>query len=101
MEHLTQRNPRSSRADLYQRELQRAHQELDEERHKPLGFFDDLLNLLCWIETPEERLHKNRLASVTLGEVGRRSQRAFEAAPTAGWAGRLAQRMVLALARAK
>lgn len=92
---------RPSRADLYRRELETAHQELDEEKHKPLGFFDDLLNLLCWIETPEERLHKNRLASITLGEVGRSSQGAFAAAQAPGRVGGLARRMVLALAKAK
>ena len=84
-------HPPANRVELYQRELERAHRELDEEKHKPLGFFDDLLNLLCWIETPEERLHKNRLASVTLGEIGRGGQGASS----------LAKRVVLALAKAK
>lgn len=63
-------DPGQSRLDRYQRALEGAHRELEEEKHKPLGFFDDILNLLCWIETPEERLHKNHLAKVTMNELG-------------------------------
>ena len=101
MEHHITSDLHPNRAGLYQKELERARRELDEEKHKPLGLFDDMLNLLCWIETPEERLHKNRLASVTLGEVGRKSQGAFAAAPASGMMSGLAQRMLLALAKAK
>ena len=52
--------PNDHKAGLYQRELERARQELDEERHRPLGFADDIKTLFGWFETPEERVHRNR-----------------------------------------
>ncbi len=55
-------DPNQRRLERYRRDLERAEQELEEEKHKPLGLYDDLVNLLCFIETPEERLHKNRQA---------------------------------------
>ena len=82
------------RLDRYRNDLADAHRELHEEQHKPLGLFDDMLNLLCWIETPEERLHKNRLAKITIEEVGSRE------APAPKVRG-LAKRVLLALAKAK
>ena len=54
------KGPGDHRAWLYQQELDRAKTELDEERHRPLGFLDDIKNLFGWIETPEERVSRNR-----------------------------------------
>lgn len=86
-------DPDQSRLDQYRQDLEEAQRELEEEKHKPLGLFDDMLNLLCWIETPEERLHKNQLAKITVNEVGGGSQE------TSG--PNLAKRVLLALAKAK
>jgi len=52
--------PDSYKSMIISQELERAKSELDAERHKPLGFMDDIKNLFGWIETPEERLHRNR-----------------------------------------
>ena len=103
-------DPKQGRLTRYRKDLDDAQRELEEEKHKPLGLFDDMLNLFCWIETPEERLHKNRLAEITIREVGRGSQEtsapkvesnnAWSVTPR-GIVSGLANRMLLALAKAK
>jgi hypothetical protein len=40
-------------------EYRKAAIELEQERHKFLGFVDVLKGLLMWIETTEERVHRN------------------------------------------
>jgi len=90
---------KQDRLDRYQKDLGEAQREIEEEQHKPLGLYDDMLNLLTWIETPEERLHKNQLAKITIDEIG--SQKAPLNATPPGIVGGLANRMLLALAKAK
>ncbi|MDB6120593.1 MAG: hypothetical protein JWO08_4374 [Verrucomicrobiaceae bacterium] len=87
-----------SRLGHYQKELEEAKRELEEEKHKPLGLFDDMLNLLCWIETPEERLHKNHLGKVTIEDVT-----GGEASPgkPPKMVSKFGKRLLLAIAKAK
>jgi Rad3-related DNA helicase len=46
-------------ADNYEREYLRAAAELEKEHHKYLGFVDTVKALLMWVESTEERTHKN------------------------------------------
>ncbi len=92
-----------SRLDRYQRDLERAQRELQEEKHKPLGLYDDIVNLFCFIETPEERLHKNRLAlsKVTVSQLSGSSQESpGSTTPTFSVVGRLAKRAASVIAEA-
>jgi len=90
-------DPNQSRLDRYQRDLERAQRELEEEKHKPLGLYDDIVNLFCFIETPEERLHKNRLelSKATSPLVNEGSQMTSTCAVR-----RLAKRAAVAIAEA-
>jgi len=53
---------RAERMDAasYAQEYRRAATELEQERYQTLGFMDVLKGLLMWIDTPEERVSKNR-----------------------------------------
>ena len=46
-------------ADHYEQEYLRAAAELEKEHHKYLGFVDTVKALLMWVESTEERAHKN------------------------------------------
>jgi hypothetical protein len=53
--------------ELYDHEYRRAVLQLREEQHKFLGFLDIFKSLLMWVETPEERMIRNR--SLQVGSV--------------------------------
>ena len=44
----------------YEQESRKAAMELDREHHRFLGFMDVVKGLLMWIESTDERAHKNR-----------------------------------------
>ena len=92
---------KQSRLDRYRKDLDDAQRTVEEEKHKPLGLYDDMINLLCWIETPEERLHRIQLAKVTINEIGTGSQKAPLSLNPLGIVRGLAERVLLALAKAK
>lgn len=46
-------------AENYEQEYRKAATELEQERHKFLGFVDVVKGLLMWVETTEERARKN------------------------------------------
>ena len=54
-------------AELSEQEYRRAANELEQEKHEYLGFMDVVKSLLIWIETPEERVRRNR--SLQVNEV--------------------------------
>ena len=56
-------------AESYEQEYRKAVVELDQERHKFLGFMDVVKALLMWIETPEERVRKIRSLRVDEAET--------------------------------
>ena len=92
---------KQSRLDRYRKDLDDARREVEDEKQKPLGLYDDMLNLLTWIETPEERLHKNQLAKITIDDIGSGSQKPTLDTTPPGIVGGIAQRVLLALAKAK
>lgn len=47
-------------ADSYERERNQAAIELEQEQHAVMGFMDELKAFFMWVETPEERMSKNR-----------------------------------------
>ena len=51
-------------AEISEQEYRRAANELEQEQHEYLGFMDVVKSLLMWIETPEERVRKNRSLQV-------------------------------------
>jgi len=46
-------------AEEYEREYRKAATELEQERHKFMGFMDVVKGLFLWVETTEERVSKN------------------------------------------
>lgn len=54
--------------ETYEQEYRKAAAELDHEHHKFLGFMDVVKAAWMWIETPEERVRKNR--SLRVDEAG-------------------------------
>ena len=55
-------------AEKQEQEYRRAAAELKQERHRFAGFMDVVKGLLLWVETTEERVHKNRLLRVDEAE---------------------------------
>ncbi|MCD6051715.1 MAG: hypothetical protein K0Q55_3124, partial [Verrucomicrobia bacterium] len=51
---------------LYDHELRKAVIELEKEQHESSSFMDIVKAMLIWVETPEERMRKNRSLQVDL-----------------------------------
>ncbi len=47
-------------AETYEQEYRKAAIELEQEQHKFMGFMDVVKALWMWVETPDERVRKNR-----------------------------------------
>lgn len=47
-------------AETYEEEYQKAAIELEQEQHRFMGFMDVVKALWMWVETPDERVRKNR-----------------------------------------
>lgn len=61
--------PKRDRTDgadsaLYDHEFRKADLELEKEQHTSAGFMDIVKAMLIWVETPEERMRKNRSLQV-------------------------------------
>lgn len=55
-----EQNPAAKRALTAMEEYEEAESDLSREHHQALGFFDAVKTMFMWVESPEERVIKNR-----------------------------------------